>query len=84
MTTITSLPEPCKCIRCGARLTSPDQCTYLDGETACYRWNYCKCGCEFEPSISLYETPLTPEIVDELLPSLLVAVTREGCRLHSR
>jgi len=74
MTTITSLPEPCECIRCGARLTSPDRCTYLDEETACYLWNCHKCGCEFESSISLYpETPLTPEIVEEFLPNLLIA-----------
>jgi len=74
MTTITSLPQPCKCIRCGAQLTSPDRCTYLDEENAWYRWVCQKCGCEFESSICLYqETPLAPEIVDAFMPSLLVA-----------
>ena len=74
MTTITSLPEACKCIRCGAQVTSPDRCTYLDEETASYLWICHKCGCEFKSSISLYpEAPLTTEIVAEFLPNLLVA-----------
>ncbi len=74
MNTITSLPEPTRCIRCGARIISPDRCTYLDEETACYQWICRNCGCEFQSSIALYPgAPLAPEIVAEFLPNLMVA-----------
>jgi transcription elongation factor Elf1 len=72
MTTITSLPQPCECIRCGTTLSSPARCTYLDEETVSYTWVCHKCGCEFASSTSLYESPLTPEIVDEFLPNLVI------------
>lgn len=74
MNTITSLPEPTKCVHCGAGIMSPHRCTYLDEETACYQWICHQCGCEFQSSIPLYpESTLRPEIVAEFLPSLIVA-----------
>ena len=74
MTTIVSPREFSKCVHCGGRLTSPERCTYLDEEYVCYLWACPKCGCEFETSICLYQqAPLTPEIVEEFLPNLMVA-----------
>jgi len=55
MTTIASLQQSSKCIRCGERLTSPDRCTYVDEEFVCYFWVCLKCGCEFEASTCLYQ-----------------------------
>jgi len=74
ITTIAWLQQSSKCIRCGERLTSPDRCTYVDEEFVSYFWICPKCGCEFEASTCLYQdAPMTPEIVETFLPSLLVA-----------
>jgi hypothetical protein len=71
---ITSLEQPAKCIRCGGRLSAPDKCSYVDEEFVCYHWICPKCGCEFESSICLYQdAPMTPELVEEFLPNLLIA-----------
>ena len=71
---ITSLEKSAKCIRCGGKVTSPDSCTYMDEEFVCYRWVCPKCGCAFDSSMCLYgDAAITPELVEEFLPNLLVA-----------
>ena len=63
-----------KCICCGARLSAPESCSYLDEEFVCYRWMCTKCGCEFDASTCLYEdVPIASDIVEKFLPDLVVA-----------
>ena len=71
---ITSLNKSAKCIRCGGRLSAPDKCSHVDEEFVGYHWTCPKCGCDFEASACLYQdAPMTPEIVEEFLPNLMVA-----------
>jgi len=74
MTTITSLHQSCKCARCGEWLIAPERSIYVSEEQVSNFWVCPKCGNEFETSIYLSEdVPLTPEVVDSFLPTLLVA-----------
>jgi hypothetical protein len=52
----------------------PEQSTYVNEEQITHLWVCPNCGNEFETSIfSGPDVPLTPEIVDEFLPNLMVA-----------
>lgn len=71
---VTSLKHTTKCICCGARLSAPASCNYVDEEFVCYHWICPKCGCEFDASACLYQdVPIGPEIVEKFLPDLVVA-----------
>jgi hypothetical protein len=71
---VTSLKHTTKCICCGARLSAPASCSYVDEEFVCYRWICPKCGCEFDASASLHgNVPIASDIVEEFLPDLVVA-----------
>jgi transcription elongation factor Elf1 len=71
MPAIESLQQSAKCIHCGVQLTSPNRCTYVDEEFACYLWVCPKCGSEFESSICLYQDPsMMPESVEMSLSSV--------------
>jgi hypothetical protein len=71
---ITSLKQTTKCICCGARLSAPESCSYLDEEFVCYHWTCRKCGCAFDSSACLYQdVPIGSEIVEKFLPDLVVA-----------
>lgn len=72
MAMVTSHKQTVKCICCGGRLTALDKCT--DEELVCSHWMCPKCGCAFDASTSVYQdAPLAHEIVEEILPDLLVA-----------
>jgi transcription elongation factor Elf1 len=74
MTTIASLRQSFKCESCGQWLTAPKRSTYVNEDQITHLWACSKCGNEFETSIFLTPNiPLTPEVVDTFLPSLLVA-----------
>jgi transcription elongation factor Elf1 len=74
MTTIASLRQSFKCESCGQWLTAPKRSTHVNEDQITHLWACSKCGNEFETSISLtQEVPLSPEVVDTFLPSLLVA-----------
>jgi Zn finger protein HypA/HybF involved in hydrogenase expression len=74
MTTIASVRQSCKCGSCGQWLMAPEQSTYVNEEKIVHLWACPNCGSEFETSIFLgRDVPLTPEIVEEFLPNLMVA-----------
>jgi Zn finger protein HypA/HybF involved in hydrogenase expression len=74
MTTIASVRQSCKCESCGQWLMAPERSTYVNEEQITHLWVCPNCGNEFETSIfSGPDVPLTPEIVDEFLPNLMVA-----------
>jgi len=53
---------------------APEQSTYVNEEKIVHLWACPNCGSEFETSIFLGpDVPLTPEIVEEFLPNLMVA-----------
>jgi Zn finger protein HypA/HybF involved in hydrogenase expression len=74
MTTVASLRQSVKCESCGQWLMAPERSTYVNKEQITHLWACPQCGNEFKTSIFLtQEVPLTPEVVDTFLPSLLVA-----------
>ena len=74
MTTLGSLRQSFKCESCGQWLMAPERSTFVSEEQVTHLWICSKCGNEFETSIFLgKEVPLSPEVIDTFLPSLLVA-----------
>jgi len=74
MTTIASLRQSSKCEHCGEWLIAPARSTHVNEEKVTHLWVCPKCGDEFETSIYLtQDVPLTPEVIDTFLPTLLVA-----------
>lgn len=63
-----------ECSRCGDEFIAPDYSEFISEQEVRNHWRCSSCGCETETSFRL--TPggtLSPEIVEQFFPSLLVA-----------
>jgi DNA-directed RNA polymerase subunit RPC12/RpoP len=63
-----------ECRECGDRIIAPECSEYAADGVVRHLWRCSRCGCEFETRIVFDpSSPLTPDLVEMFLPSLLVA-----------
>jgi len=70
---MTTAPDGAECPQCGDRI-APGLSEYAGDGTARHQWRCAKCSCTFETrTVFDANSPLTPDLVETFLPSLLVA-----------
>jgi DNA-directed RNA polymerase subunit RPC12/RpoP len=73
MTTILALRHSTDCVRCGDALIAPERSEYVDTDEIRHNWQCSRCGHEFETLDPIPLTALSPDVIEEFLPNLLVA-----------
>lgn len=74
MKTPAPIHDPVRCPQCGTPLNTPEWSENVNEREAIHIWRCIACGHEFETTDNAVEQePCDTEIVEELLPSLLVA-----------
>ena len=73
MTTISALRHATDCVWCGEKLIAPEGSEYVGTDEIRHSWQCSRCGHEFETLDPIPLTELSPEVIEEFLPNLLVA-----------
>jgi DNA-directed RNA polymerase subunit RPC12/RpoP len=61
------------CSRCGDKLIAPEMSEFISEEEVRHHWSCARCGHEFETTVLLSYRAVDPKIIEQFLPSLLVA-----------
>jgi len=72
MTSFASVRRLC-CSRCGDRLIAPEASEFVSEEEVRHHWNCARCGHEFATTIRISYRAVDPSVIEQFLPSLLVA-----------
>ena len=73
MTTISALRHSTNCVHCGELLIAPERSEYVGTDEIHHSWQCSRCGHEFETLDPIPLTALSSEVIEELLPNLMVA-----------